>query len=231
MSLNDPQWGRGGGSNSSNDGDRDGERRPPKPGNDGPPDLDELWRDFNRRLNNMFGRRGGGGRPSGGGLGSFRPNGNMSRDMTLFQDDDGKVYFVYQDGKIARMKDDMTGLAETPRLLKPANFQHVGFEGAFLTKIKGRYQLVCAEFNQRDGINAYDCMVASAENVYGPYGDRYLALPSAGHNMVFRDKQGQWWATFFGNDPQAPWRERPGILPIQLDASGRIVPGTNQTQP
>ncbi len=26
--------------------------------NDGPPDLDELWRDFNRKLNGLFGRRG-----------------------------------------------------------------------------------------------------------------------------------------------------------------------------
>lgn len=28
---------------------------------DGPPDLDELWRDFNRRLSNLFGRRGANG--------------------------------------------------------------------------------------------------------------------------------------------------------------------------
>jgi membrane protease subunit HflK len=41
MSLNDPQWGR----------------RP----NQGPPDLDEIWRDFNRKLGGLFGRRGGGG--------------------------------------------------------------------------------------------------------------------------------------------------------------------------
>ena len=75
MSLNDPQWGRGGGSNGSNDGGRDGERRPQRQDNDGPPDLDELWRDFNRRLNSMFGRRGGGGRSGGGGLGGLRPNG------------------------------------------------------------------------------------------------------------------------------------------------------------
>ncbi|NDY90699.1 FtsH protease activity modulator HflK [Ideonella livida] len=29
--------------------------------NDGPPDLDELWRDFNRKLNGLFGRQGAGG--------------------------------------------------------------------------------------------------------------------------------------------------------------------------
>ena len=35
--------------------------------NDGPPDLDELWRDFNRKLSGLFGGKGGG--TSGGGAG------------------------------------------------------------------------------------------------------------------------------------------------------------------
>ena len=33
---------------------------------DGPPDLDELWRDFNRKLSGLFGKKGGAGRPAGG---------------------------------------------------------------------------------------------------------------------------------------------------------------------
>lgn len=156
-----------------------------------------------------------------------RPEGPITDeiDASLFEDDDGKVYFVFQNGKIARLKDDLTGLAETPRLLKPANAPHVGFEGAFLTKIGGRYQLVCAEFNRRLGTSTYDCMVASSENVYGPYGNRYLAIAHAGHNMFFRDIQGRWWATFFGNDPRAPWRERPGLLPIEWGPDGKVQVG------
>jgi modulator of FtsH protease HflK len=59
MSLNDPQWGK-------------------KGGGSGPPDLEELWRNFNQKLNDMFGKKGGGGAPSaqppnmrqiGGGIG------------------------------------------------------------------------------------------------------------------------------------------------------------------
>lgn len=34
---------------------------------DGPPDLDELWRDFNRKLSNLFGGKGGGSAPRGDG--------------------------------------------------------------------------------------------------------------------------------------------------------------------
>jgi len=51
MSLNDPNWGRGGGS------------RGPGGGNQGPPDLDELWRSFNRKLNDLFGNRRPGAEP------------------------------------------------------------------------------------------------------------------------------------------------------------------------
>jgi len=49
---------------------------PPRPGrgsNQGPPDLDELWRDFNRRLSSMFGGGNGRGGRRGGGK-DFQPN-------------------------------------------------------------------------------------------------------------------------------------------------------------
>jgi modulator of FtsH protease HflK len=43
--------------------------------NDGPPDLDELWRDFNRKLSGLFGGRGGGTPPGrGDGPGNFQPD-------------------------------------------------------------------------------------------------------------------------------------------------------------
>jgi xylan 1,4-beta-xylosidase len=146
-------------------------------------------------------------------------------DASMFVDDDGKAYFVWQNGMIARLKDDMTGLAEEPRHLKPANAEQVGFEGAFLAKINGRYRLICAEFNKHDkGPDTYDCMAAEAEKIYGPYGDRYLAIPHGGHNMLFKDRDGAWWSTFFGSDPAAPFQERAGLLRIDFDAKGRIQP-------
>ena len=42
---------------------------------DGPPDLDELWRDFNKKLSGMFGGKGGGTRPPApGDGGNFQPD-------------------------------------------------------------------------------------------------------------------------------------------------------------
>ena len=58
----------------------------------------------------------------------------------------------------------------------------------------------------------------------GPDRMYYLAILHAGHNMFFEDHEGRWWATFFGNDSTAPWRERPGILPIELGPDGRVRP-------
>lgn len=71
FSLNDPRWGRGSDDNKNQDG-----KRP----NDGPPDLDQLWRDFNQRLGNLFGnRKNGGGNGNGGNGGNtggtgFKPD-------------------------------------------------------------------------------------------------------------------------------------------------------------
>jgi xylan 1,4-beta-xylosidase len=152
------------------------------------------------------------------------PKGPITRqiDGSLFVDDDGTVYFVWMNGKIARLKDDLSGLAELPRLLQPANDYHVGFEGAFLFKANGRYHLACADFLGPD--NEYHAMVASSDNLMGPYGDRYIAVPHGGHNNYFQDRDGNWWSTFFGNDKNAPFLERPAILRVEFGKDGRIRP-------
>ncbi|WP_251864474.1 FtsH protease activity modulator HflK [Achromobacter sp. Marseille-Q4962] len=56
FNLNDPGWGRG---NNNNNGSEPPRR--PQGNGDGPPDLDEVWRDFNNRIGSLFGRKGGGG--------------------------------------------------------------------------------------------------------------------------------------------------------------------------
>jgi membrane protease subunit HflK len=69
MSLNDPRWGH----DQQPGGERKAQQgKGPGPGNDGPPDLDQLWRDFNQRLNRLFGKKSGGGdgyRPDARGVG------------------------------------------------------------------------------------------------------------------------------------------------------------------
>ena len=56
FNLNDPGWGRGQGG--------DGQQQPPKRPQgqqEGPPDLDQVWRDFNQKLGSIFGKGSGRG--------------------------------------------------------------------------------------------------------------------------------------------------------------------------
>ena len=107
FSVNDPGWGNSprpndnkGDSTGSKDGNAGNEgAKPPaeeqgasanpptskpdpdrKPVGNGPPDLDELWRDFNDRLSNLFGGKKGPSRPSGGWDGKPNPNPNQNND-------------------------------------------------------------------------------------------------------------------------------------------------------
>jgi len=55
-------------------------------------------------------------------LGSFRPNGNMSRDMTIFKDNDDKAYLVYSsnenyDLRVVQLTDDYLSVTTQDKLL------------------------------------------------------------------------------------------------------------------
>ncbi|MFZ6658655.1 FtsH protease activity modulator HflK [Undibacterium sp. TJN19] len=69
MSLNDPQWGRG--SQNNNQNNNQDKKKPPE----GPPDLDQLWKDFIQKLSRLFGQKGNGGDGNGG----FTPDSNGAK--------------------------------------------------------------------------------------------------------------------------------------------------------
>lgn len=86
FNLNDPRWGREEGQERPEPGPdqgapeaerpANGASRPtprPRSGHQGPPDLDELWRDFNRKLGGLFGGARGGSGGGQGGLPGFQP--------------------------------------------------------------------------------------------------------------------------------------------------------------
>ncbi len=90
FNLNDPRWGRDDDKSSSDETKPEVPREDKQPPanrpqgqgpNQGPPDLDELWRDFNRKLGGLFGGGKNGASPDrnrgsfgGGGNGGFQPD-------------------------------------------------------------------------------------------------------------------------------------------------------------
>lgn len=99
FNLNDPRWGRS--DDKPDASDSQGDQQPPEPApdvpppnqaprgprrgvNQGPPDLDELWRDFNRKLGGLFGNVKGGNRgmpPIRGGGSGGDNGGGFQPDM------------------------------------------------------------------------------------------------------------------------------------------------------
>ena len=177
------------------------------------------------------------GRPEGPYINALADDGYWATDIdaSLFEDEDGSVYLVYGGGFIARMKEDMSGLAEEPVkpvLLDPDTIpshhaatcatrrdcKDIGREGAFLFKRDGIYYLTAADSYE----GRYSSMVAISESIYGPYRMRHEAVPCGGGTGYFRDHDGQWWCSFFGNDNQAPFREMPAIVPIDFAPDGKI---------
>ncbi len=143
-------------------------------------------------------------------------------DASMFEDDDGTVYWLFDEGWIARMEDDLSGLAERPRLLQATPHGElgdwplrVGSGGPFLFKRDGIYYLMAAERNARLGAACHDTFVAWSRDVYGPYTRRVVSIAHGGNTTVFQDGAGSYYATMSGNDPRARFRDRPAIVPLE----------------
>ena len=168
------------------------------------------------------------GKAEGPYVNALANDGYFPRDIdgTLFEDDDGKVYYTSGGGgTIYLMKDDLSGFAgEGHRISyeKPADGSwtrsSVGQEGASLFKRNGKYYLGGAAFYQ----GRYSSVCAISDNIYGPYHDWHEAVPCGGGTDYFQDKEGNWWCAYFGNDNQSPFREKPAIVKIAFDAEGKI---------
>lgn len=170
-------------------------------------------------------------------------------DGSLFEDTDGTVYFVGHNHYIAKMKPDMSGFAEELKTIKETNYSPEPYiEGACIMKHDGKYHLIQAIWSHRleNGTDtyieipgktnnntrySYDCVIATSDNIYGPYNERYNAITGGGHNNLFQDKAGNWWATMFFNPRGAQAAEykitcRPGLIPLKYE-NGKFMPKSN----
>ena len=97
-----------------------------------------------------------------------------SNDMTLFQDDDGKVYCFFNNGwtdlhiiYVAELDTVNYKLKETPVPLikqEPGKWDGAGIEGSHVVKKDGIYYLMYSSWTQ-----GYAVGYATATNIYGPW--------------------------------------------------------------
>lgn len=146
-------------------------------------------------------------------------------DGSLFTDDDGTTYFIYKDGLIAPMKEDLSGFTGKFKPLYAADGLPVGFEGCSILKHNGKYYLTAATYNQsydENGnlITTYDSMIAVSDSLYGPYSETRLLLRNGGHNNLFVDREGNVWTTLFAPSGNLGFNCKPAIVKLTEDERG-----------
>lgn len=138
-------------------------------------------------------------------------------DSGLFEEN-GKLYLIWQNGLIAPLSEDGSEMTEEPVLLMPTDGQEVGYEGAGLIKVNGKYVLYAAEWNGDFRIDGtYDMMYSVSDSLMGPYCPRRLLVPHGGHSCLFYDHEGVLRYTIFGNDRSAPFRHSVGIGRVKAE--------------
>ncbi|MFP3126572.1 glycoside hydrolase family 43 protein [Ectobacillus funiculus] len=100
-------------------------------------------------------------------IGSFRPNEQMSRDMTLFKDTDGKAYHIFSsEGNstlcITLLSDDYL----SPTTQYTRNFINNYREAPALFKHEGKYYIITSGCT---GWSPNEAEYAVAENIMGPW--------------------------------------------------------------
>ena len=146
-------------------------------------------------------------------------------DGSLFEDTDGSIYYLTDGYRIAKMKPDMSGLAEELKHLT-FNPSPPWAEGITMMKVNDNYVWYGAGNSvvKLDGKEerTYDCFSATSKHIYGPYENRYRAIPYAGHNNIFKDKSDQLWSTQFHPQPFMLKDIEPAIIPVEISDEGFI---------
>lgn len=166
-------------------------------------------------------------------------------DLSLFEDDNGKVYLVGHNHFMTEMNDSCTDIKAPFQRLKETPYDPDPYiEGVFITRHNNKYQLLQTVWSvkQKDGsfsylrddkkdlksLYSYDVVVAEADSIYGPYGPRYPAILQGGHNNIFKDKENNWWSTTFFNPrgimgTKYHYTCRPSLVPVKWDEN-RLMP-------
>ncbi len=108
-------------------------------------------------------------------LGSFNPVGNMSRDCTLYKDDDGTAYFISSardnaDMIVYRLSEDYLTVAEQVKTLWPGQFR----EAPVVLKENGKYYMFtsrCTGWNPNQGGYAVADAIDGRWSAIRPFGN------------------------------------------------------------
>lgn len=153
-------------------------------------------------------------------------------DPSLFIDDDGSRYLLWQNTFIAPVNRELSDYTAEPVRIDPAGtregpdgerISRIGHEGATMIKVGDSFVHLGTAWSTDQGrkgsYNLYYCV---ANDILGPYGPRKFAGRFLGHGTPFQDRDGQWWCTAFFNG-NVPPLSREGIPTRDLSETAQTI--------
>lgn len=155
-------------------------------------------------------------------------------DPSLFKDDDGTVYLLWDNTMVAPLNKDLSNFTAKPVRIEPSGsrpgpdgkpIQKIGHEGATIRKIGDKYvQFGTAWSTDRMRKGTYNLYYCVADSVTGPYGPRKFAGRFLGHGTPFVDRNGNWWCTAFFNANVPPITPEQAMEPTVGSTANTINP-------
>jgi xylan 1,4-beta-xylosidase len=154
-------------------------------------------------------------------------------DPSLFRDDDGTWWLLWQNTLIAPLSKDFTRFTAAPVRIDPSGsrldpesgqpISRIGHEGATLLKVGQHYVHIgtawSTDLGRKGSYNLYYCV---STHITGPYGPRRFLGRFLGHGTPFQTRDGNWWCTAFFN-ANLPPLSREGIQRRDLAKEAQTI--------
>ena len=152
--------------------------------------------------------------------GSFRPLGNMSRDLNVFTDDDGQAYIISttDDNRtlnIYALDDEAMSVREKTASLFPSRYR----EAPVLFKKDGLYHLItsgCTGWKPNQGMYSWSHTLSEGWNELVPFGDS-TTFDSQPTSVFEKDGKLMYLGDRWGGDRESYFRSTYVILPLRLE--------------
>ena len=177
---------------------------------------------------------------------SMQPFGNISRDIGVFQDEDGAGYLISEDREhgthIYRLSGDYHSVVEDVACERGTNYEY-GYESPTIIRHEGLYYWFGSQLT---GWNCNDNMFATATDLHGPWSEprtlveqdpAHKLYGTGHHNIVNIPGTDEWIIAYhrFAYNPAGRWSGGDGchretvFAPLNHNADGTLEPVRPQT--
>ncbi|MCF8362072.1 MAG: family 43 glycosylhydrolase [Prolixibacteraceae bacterium] len=150
-------------------------------------------------------------------------------DVTLFENTDGIVYFIWDNGKVHRMKDDMSGFAsESFRAFTDTYGNTLDVIGINVQFIDDEYYLSGSREAGEAGNKClshlrYDGVIYKSLNFWGPYQKVLPTIPHGGGGHLVRTFNDSLSYIMANNTPACPIGSSPGVLQLSKRSNELVI--------